>query len=30
MLGLDLTELEGLDELNALTLISELGTDFTK
>jgi len=26
MLGLDLTEFEGLDELNALTLISELGT----
>lgn len=30
MLGLDLTELEGLDERNALTLISELGTDFSK
>jgi transposase len=30
MLGTDLTELEGLDEMNALTLISELGTDFTK
>ncbi|MBA3580727.1 MAG: IS110 family transposase [Gemmatimonadaceae bacterium] len=30
MLGLDLTELEGLDELNALTLIGELGTDMTK
>jgi transposase len=30
MLGMDLTELEGLDELNALTLISELGTDMTK
>ncbi len=30
MLGIDLTELEGLDELNALTLISELGTDMTK
>ena len=30
MLGLDLTEFEGLDELNALTLISELGTDMTK
>jgi transposase len=30
MLGMDLTELEGLDEMNALTLISELGTDFTK
>ena len=30
MLGIDLTALEGLDELNALTLISELGTDFAK
>ncbi len=30
MLGVDLTALEGLDELNALTLISELGTDFAK
>ncbi len=30
MLGLDLTELEGLDELNALTLVSELGTDLSK
>ncbi len=30
ILGVDLTELEGLDELNALTWISELGTDFTK
>lgn len=30
MLGVDLTELEGLDELNALTLISELGTDMAK
>ena len=30
ILGVDLTELEGLDELNALALISELGTDFTK
>ena len=30
MLGMDLTELEGLDELNALTLISELGTDMTR
>ena len=29
-LGMDLTELEGLDELNALTLISELGTDMSK
>jgi len=30
VLGIDLTQMEGLDELNALTLISELGTDFTK
>jgi hypothetical protein len=30
MLGVDLTQLEGVDELNALTLISELGTDMTK
>ena len=30
MLGMDLTELDGLDELNVLTLISELGTDMTK
>ena len=30
MLGLDLTAMEGLDELNALTLISELGTDMAK
>ena len=28
--GLDLTEIEGIDEVHALTLISELGTDFTK
>ena len=28
--GVDLTALEGIDELHALTLISELGTDFTK
>lgn len=30
MLGLDLTAIEGIDELNALTLVSELGTDMTK
>ena len=30
MLGLDLTAMEGLGELNALTLISELGTDMAK
>jgi transposase len=28
--GVDLTAIEGIDELHALTLISELGTDFTK
>ena len=28
--GVDLTAIEGIDELQALTLISELGTDFTK
>jgi transposase len=28
--GIDLTEIEGIDEIHALTLISELGTDFTK
>jgi transposase len=28
--GVDLTALEGIDELHALTLVSELGTDFTK
>jgi len=30
MTGIDLTAIEGIDELHALTLISELGTDFTK
>ena len=30
MLGVDLTELDGLDEMNALTLVSESGTDMTK
>jgi transposase len=28
--GVDLTAIEAIDELHALTLISELGTDFTK
>jgi transposase len=28
--GVDLTAMEGIDELHALTLISELGTDFSK
>ncbi len=28
--GVDLTEIEGIDEIHALTLISELGTDMTK
>ncbi len=30
MVGIDLTAIEGIDEIHALTLISELGTDFTK
>ena len=30
MVGIDLTEIEGIDEIHALTLVSELGTDFTK
>ena len=30
LVGIDLTEIEGLDEITALTLIRELGTDFTK
>jgi transposase len=30
LVGLDLTVIEGIDEVHALTLISELGTDFTK
>lgn len=30
MTGVDLTAIEGIDEVNALTLVSELGTDFTK
>jgi transposase len=28
--GVDLTAIEGIDEMHALTLISELGTDFSK
>src|SRR3954454_19518491 len=28
--GVDLTAIEGIDELHALTLISELGSDFSK
>jgi transposase len=28
--GMDLTAIEGIDEVHALTLVSELGTDFTK
>jgi transposase len=30
MTGVDLTAIEGIDDLHALTLVSELGTDFTK
>jgi transposase len=30
LVGIDLTAIEGIDELHALTLLSELGTDFTK
>ena len=30
MLGVDLTAIEGIDEVNALTLVSELGGDFAK
>ena len=30
MVGIDLTLIEGIDEIHALTLISELGADFTK
>ena len=29
MVGIDLTLMEGIDEIHALTLVSELGTDFT-
>jgi len=28
--GVDLTAIEGIDEMHALTLVSELGTDFSK
>ena len=28
--GVDLTAIEGIDEIHALTLVSELGTDFSK
>jgi transposase len=28
--GVDLTAIEGIDELHALTLVSELGTDYSK
>src|SRR3954468_9329171 len=28
--GVDLTAIEGIDAIHALTLVSELGTDFTK
>jgi hypothetical protein len=28
--GVDLTAIEGIDEIHALTLVSELGCDFTK
>ena len=30
LVGIDSTTIEGIDEIHALTLISELGTDFTK
>ncbi|MBL8823018.1 MAG: IS110 family transposase [Planctomycetia bacterium] len=30
MVGIDLTAIEGIDEMHALTLISELGCEFTK
>ena len=30
LVGLDLTAIEGIDEIHALTLVSELGTDFSK
>jgi transposase len=30
VLGVDLTAIEGIDEVHALTLVSELGTDFSK
>lgn len=30
VMGVDLTAIEGIDEMHALTLVSELGTDWTK
>jgi transposase len=30
LVGIDLTAIEGIDDIHALTLLSELGTDFTK
>ena len=30
LVGIDLTAIEGIDEIHALTLVSEMGTDFTK
>jgi transposase len=30
VIGVDLTAVEGIDEIHALTLVSELGSDFTK
>lgn len=30
LVGIDLTQIEGIDAIHALTLISELGTDFSK
>ncbi|MCI0465148.1 MAG: IS110 family transposase [Gemmataceae bacterium] len=30
VIGVDLTAIEGIDEIHALTLVSELGTDFSK
>jgi transposase len=30
LVGIDLTAIEGIDEIHALTLVSELGTDFSK
>ena len=30
LVGIDLTRIDGIDEIHALTLIRELGTDFTK
>ena len=30
LVGIDSTTIEGIDEIHALTIVSELGTDFTK